>query len=122
MKLRIPILVSILALAGSAIYGADAPAQPKPMDFSTAGYAGGGVALPDVAAKLVVAPSGGDDTHLVQAAIDTVAKLPLDGQGFRGAVLLRAGTFRIEGQLRIETSGVVLRGDGATLVATGQGR
>ncbi|MEY2880482.1 MAG: hypothetical protein RLZZ15_2862, partial [Verrucomicrobiota bacterium] len=32
------------------------------IDFSSAGYGGGGVALPDVAAKFFVTPSGGDDT------------------------------------------------------------
>ncbi|MEY2878945.1 MAG: hypothetical protein RLZZ15_1325, partial [Verrucomicrobiota bacterium] len=92
------------------------------IDYSSAGYGGGGVALPDVAAKFFVAPSGGDDTRLVQGALDAVGKLPVGADGFRGAVLLRGGTFRIGGQLRLAASGVVLRGEGATLLATGNSR
>jgi autotransporter-associated beta strand protein len=38
--------------------------------------------------------------------------MPLDSNGFRGAVLLTAGTYNIAGQLRISASGVVLRGAG----------
>src|SRR6185369_4690908 len=102
-------LISLIGLIGGAA-GAFAAEPPAPlMDFSTAGYGGGGVAIPGVAAKFSLTPSGRDDTRLIQAAIDAVGMLPLDAQGFRGAVLLRGGTFRIEGQLRIQSSGVVLR-------------
>src|SRR4051794_27912431 len=53
------------------------------MDFSYAGYMGGGVALPDVPVKRTVQPTGEkDDTALIQAAIDDVSKLPLIN-GFR---------------------------------------
>ena len=38
--------------------------------------------------------------------------LPLDGNGFRGAVLLTAGNYPILDQLHITASGVVLRGAG----------
>src|SRR5437660_1472593 len=58
------------------------------MDFSYAGYMGGGVALPMVAVAKTILPSGGpDDAAMIQAALDEVAKLPLK-DGFRGAVLL----------------------------------
>src|ERR1051325_10594925 len=57
------------------------------MDFSYAGYMGGGVPLPNVPVKKTINPSGGeDDTALIQGAIDEVSKLPL-ANGFRGAVL-----------------------------------
>jgi hypothetical protein len=93
------------------------------IDFSYAGYGGGGVAPPAVAAAIAVRPSGGDDTLLLQGAIDHVAALPLRADGFRGAVLLRAGRYRVGGKLEIRSSGVVLRGErGATIVAAGQGR
>ena len=93
------------------------------IDFSYAGYGGGGVAPPAVAAAIAVRPSGGDDTLLLQGAIDRVAALPLRADGFRGAVLLRAGRYRVGGWLQIRSSGVVLRGQGeATIVAAGQGR
>lgn len=92
------------------------------MDFSSAGYGGGGVTLPNVPARFTVAPTGGDDTRLIQAALDAVGKLPLDSNGFRGAVALQAATYRIGGQLKINASGVVLRGNKTTLLATGQSR
>ena len=96
-------------------------------DFSFCGYNGGGVALPDVTVRVVVDPVEGDATAFIQAAIDRVSSLELDKDGFRGAVLLRKGTYRIKGQLRIDRSGVVLRGsgdsdDGTLLIATGTSR
>ena len=115
-------LVSILALIGGAAFAAEPIAPAALMDFSSAGYGGGGVAIPTVAAKFSLTPSGRDDTRAIQAALDAISKLPLGTDGSRGAVLLRGGTFRIEGQLRIEASGVVLRGDGATLFAAGNSR
>ena len=39
------------------------------MDFSHAGYMGGGVALPDVPVRRTGKPTGGDDTDPIQAAI-----------------------------------------------------
>lgn len=95
------------------------------IDFSYAGYGGGGGHRPEVPAALRVRPSGGDDTALIQAALDRVASMPADAKGFRGALLLDAGTFRVDGELRLRASGVVLRGRGVdvtTVVATGQGR
>ena len=90
------------------------PAGDRIMDFSHAGYMGGGVALPDVPVKRTVQPRGGaaDDTAVIQAAIDEVAAMPLDGK-FRGAVLLGPGTFTCAETLRIPASGVVLRGSGS---------
>ncbi len=87
------------------------------MDFSFAGYMGGGVALPNVPVKKIVAPSSDgsdttkDDTAAIQAAIDEVAALPLN-DGFRGAVLLEPGIFVCSQTIRIPASGVVLRGSG----------
>jgi hypothetical protein len=98
------------------------------MDFSHAGYLGGGVALPDVPVRKVLHPLGGDndDTAMIQAAIDEVSKLPLIN-GFRGAVVLApASIYNCQETIRISASGVVLRGgqitDGpkATLKLTGR--
>jgi hypothetical protein len=83
------------------------------IDYSWAGYRGGGVALPKVPARLTVAPTGADDTAAIQAAIDTVSTRTPDRKGFRGAVLLAPGTFNISATLRIAASGVVLRGSGS---------
>jgi hypothetical protein len=76
-----------------------------------------------VPAAVSVRPSGGDDTELLQQAIDRVSALPVRKNGFRGAVLLRAGRYRVAGRLEMRSSGVVLRGSGgATIVAAGKGR
>src|SRR3954462_6276716 len=89
------------------------PAGDRIMDFSYAGYRGGGVALPDVPVKRSVQPSAGkDDTAAIQAAIDEVAAMPLVG-GFRGAVLLAPGEFTCSSTITISASGVVLRGSGS---------
>jgi hypothetical protein len=82
------------------------------LDFSYAGYMGGGVSLPSPAVKKTVKPSGGDDTASIQAAIDDVSKMPLVN-GVRGAVLLTAGRFHCSSTLKIAVSGVVLRGSGS---------
>ncbi len=66
-------------------------------------------------------------TTTIQNAINTVAGLTPDANGFRGAVLLTAGNYPISGQLVISTSGVVLEGQGnnastgTRLEATGTG-
>ena len=95
-------------------------------DFSRCGYMGGGVELPSVPVKRSLSPSdSADETKRIQAALDEIAKLPLDTNGFRGALLLRRGRYRIEGSLEMSASGVVLRGegqgeDGTVLIATGK--
>jgi hypothetical protein len=111
---------------GRLEYTADAVGNRLP-DFSHAGYGGGGVPLPEVPARVLVEPVDGDDGARIQAAIDYVSSLAPDTAGLRGAVLLAAGRYEIAGQLKLSTSGVVLRGagpdaDGTVLVATGTNR
>ena len=96
-------------------------------DASHAGYRGGGVAIPTVPARETIWPVVGDNSAHIQAAIDRVSARPLDAGGFRGAVLLRAGYYRITAPLTIRASGVVLRGEGmgdtgTILIGTGTGR
>jgi regulation of enolase protein 1 (concanavalin A-like superfamily) len=92
------------------------------MDFSSSGYMGGGVAIPNVATVVTVNPSGGDDTTAIKNAISTAASQPLVN-GFRGAVQLGSGTFHVSSQININASGVVVRGagstNGTTIVMTG---
>lgn len=89
------------------------PAGDRIMDFSSAGYMGGGVALPTVPTRRTVEPSGGpDDTAAIQAAIDAVSAVNPEN-GFRGAVLLKPGTYICSQTISIATDGVVLRGSGA---------
>jgi hypothetical protein len=97
---------------GNLQYGTDASGN-RIMDYSWAGYGAGGVTLPQVAAKATVAPSGGDDTTAIQNAINTVAAMTPDANGFRGAVLLKPGTFNVSATLNITASGVVLAGSGS---------
>jgi hypothetical protein len=96
-------------------------------DFSNCGYAGGGVPIPVVGIAVVLSPLAGsaDDRERIQAGLDQVARRPVNALGWRGAVLLKRGTYRVADTLRIETSGVVLRGEGAdergtVLLATGR--
>lgn len=92
---------------------AKTPRGDRVPDFSSAGYHGGGISLPDVIARVKVSPTGGeDDTSIIQAALDKVANLAPGANGERGAVELTAGTFRLAGTLKMHVSGVVLRGEG----------
>jgi hypothetical protein len=112
---------------GRLIYGTDQLGNRIP-DFSTAGYAGGGVDIPDIPVHGTLDPlPSGDDTPRIQGAIAALAQLPLNENGFRGALLLRAGTYRIDGTIKLDASGIVLRGDGngkegTILVAQGMPR
>jgi len=97
-------------------------------DFSYAGYKGGGVALPEnFPVKITLEPNGSQNNQTrIQNAINQVSGMPMDENGIRGAVLLKAGLYNVEGPLSISTSGVVLRGEdqlpasqgGTELVAT----
>jgi hypothetical protein len=102
---------------GHLLYTPDDQADRIP-DFSQVGYRGGLVPLPDVPVRVTVNPGPGDDGALIQAAIDQVSALPLDANGFRGAVLLTAGEYQIAGHLEIRASGVVLRGEGDSETGT----
>lgn len=84
------------------------------IDFSHAGYMGGGVAIPWIPVAVVLEPDsgGGDDHARIQAAIDAVTALPLSADGFRGVLLLRAGAYNVSRTLLIESDGVVIRGEG----------
>src|SRR6266545_4621174 len=68
------------------------PTGDRILDFSHAGYMGGGVAIPVVPVKTTIKPSGADDTVAIQDAITQLGAMPLE-KGFRGAILLAQGTF-----------------------------
>lgn len=94
-------------------FTADAKGNQIP-DFSYAGYMASEKAIPNVENKIFVPKQEEDATQRIQAAIDYVSNLKPDKSGFRGAVLLDKGTFKISGTLYIKKSGVVLRGSGNT--------
>ena len=88
------------------------------IDYSHCGFREGGVAIPDIPVKITLYPQFGDDQERIQAAIDYVSGLEPDKNGYRGAVLLKAGTYEIgknllpnNDALQIKASGVVLRGE-----------
>lgn len=97
---------------GRLQYATD-PLGNRIIDFSHAGYMGGGVALPAVADVRTVRPVSGDNTANIQAALDEVSSRARGRDGFRGAVRLERGNYDVGGELKISASGVVLRGSGA---------
>jgi hypothetical protein len=110
---------------GRLVYEEDAMGNRVP-DFSSAGYAGGGVSLPVAPVHVVIAP-GENDRARIQAALDFVANMEPDAEGIRGAVQLTSGTFNLDGSLDITASGVILRGagdgvDGTVLKVAYEGR
>ncbi len=96
-------------------------------DFSHAGCMNGGVKVPvgEVPVKVTLYPTAsGQDRTRIQAAIDQICAMTPDANGFRGAILLKKGSYRLNdgtipnlsdgygSALRIWASGVVLRGEG----------
>ncbi|MEM9260010.1 MAG: hypothetical protein AAGA62_10210, partial [Bacteroidota bacterium] len=81
-------------------------------DFSHAGYHNGEALLPEVPTVLTIQAVEGDNTAHIQAALDDLASRTPDTNGYRGALLLAAGTYDVNGQLFIRESGMVLRGEG----------
>lgn len=105
--------------AGNLLYQLDERGQRIP-DFSNCGYRGGLEPLPNVSALIVssrwvqVYPGAGDDTSVIQSAINAVAALAPDANGWRGVVFLNAGEYQLASTLTISASGVVLKGAGAS--------
>lgn len=111
---------------GAQVLGAQADVQVKEgrlndrigdrgdrvLDYSYAGYQASEATVPIVPARAVVGVPEIDNTQAIQAAIDYVAALPLDKNGFRGAVLIPPGKYAVSGTLKIRASGVVIRGSG----------
>lgn len=52
-----------------------------------------------------------NDTEAIQAAIDQIALLPLNENGFRGSLFLQAGIYRITNTVEITASGIVVEGE-----------
>jgi hypothetical protein len=101
-----------LGADGRLTYTSDSRGNRIP-DFSYCGYKNSEQLIPTIPVKVVVPAKDGDATLRIQSALDYVATLPADKDGFRGAVLLETGIHSVEGELKINASGVVLRGYGA---------
>ncbi|ORX92974.1 hypothetical protein K493DRAFT_316268 [Basidiobolus meristosporus CBS 931.73] len=93
-------------------------------DFSGTGYRAGLAEIPsDIPVVHTISPNsgGGDDTRRIQEAINTVASKSVDKNGFRGALLLTSGIYRLADTITLSSSGIVLRGDpngNTTLIGT----
>ena len=88
-------------------------------DFSHVGYYGGDKDIPDIqVVKTIEPPVEGTSEAIIQSAIDEVSKKPLDKNGFRGTILLKKGIYKIPEEIKIEASGIVLRGEGDNLNGT----
>lgn len=95
---------------GKLVYKIDSEGNRIP-DFSYAGYRNGETDIPTVPVVKTISAIAGDNTLHIQSAIDEVAKLSLVN-GIRGALLLKAGKYEVTGTVRINKSGIVLRGEG----------
>ncbi len=106
---------------GSLTYVPDAQGNTIP-DFSKVGYRQNSKALPAIPVIKTVEAVGENSQQLLQSAIGEVSALPLNKDGFRGAILLRKGIYKIPGTIKIQAGGIVLRGEGdaTKLVATGK--
>ncbi len=103
-------LVSI-GTNGKLVYTADTKGNVIP-DFSGVGYMNSEAVIPTVAVVKTVTAISGDNRANVQVAIDQVAALPLDANGFRGAILFKSGTYNISDVISITATGIILRGEG----------
>jgi hypothetical protein len=109
--------------SGRLVYSMDSMGNRLP-DFSHVGYHSGEKPIPHVPVRITLSPGQGDDTQRIQDALDKLGPLPFDEDGFRGALLLKSGVYRVEGKLLISHSGTVLRGEGdgpegTIIIATG---
>jgi hypothetical protein len=93
-------------------------------DFSNVGYGQNRTSIPVIAVIKTIIPTGENDQQLIQSAIDEMARMPVGKNGFRGAILLKKGIYKIPGTIYIRAGGIVLRGEGeeTKLIATGKGQ
>lgn len=104
---------------GRLIYRPDLKGNILP-DFSRVGYGTGNVPIPEIPVVRTIEP-GLQAENQIQQAIDDLSAKPLSQSGFRGAILVKKGRYTIKGQIKIQASGIVLRGEGAgtTFIAEG---
>jgi hypothetical protein len=97
---------------GELTYRKDSVGNAIP-DFSYVGYKRGQKPHPELDVVATIFPITGDATNYIQQVIDSVAiNTAIDANGCRGAILLKAGTYEVQGMLKITSDGIVLRGEG----------
>lgn len=108
-KARLPLPVQ--QRGGAMVYNPDESGNRVP-DYSYSGYMASEAEIPLVPVKALVPATDTDATEYIQAALNYVSSLEPDQNGFRGAVLLEPGRYKVSSTLFINASGVVLRGSG----------
>ncbi len=111
--------VPVIINADQSITYQPTPKGDRIPDFSTVGYNYGNSPLPNapggyqVPVVVTLSPGTGDQTDRIQTALDFIAARPLVN-GFRGALLLKAGRWEIHSinRITVRASGVVIRGEG----------
>jgi hypothetical protein len=107
---------------GELSYQADELGNTIP-DFSRVGYYHGFKDIPMVPLVRAIEPSDSAEQE-IQTAINQLSEAPINKNGFRGCIFIRAGTFKIKGTIKIAASGIVLRGQGdaTKIIAVGKGQ
>lgn len=83
-------------------------------DFSYAGFEEGCKPLPSfIPVVMTLTPVAGDNTANINGALSAVAAMPMQANGYRGALLLKPGTYNVAGVVQLGGNGVVLRGSGS---------
>lgn len=82
-------------------------------DFSRVGFESGEKEIPDIQAVEILEAKTGDNREQIQNAVDRIAKLNPDKNGFRGALLLKKGVYKVDGTIFIRSSGIVIKGEGS---------
>ena len=95
----------------SLIYVSDNEGNRIP-DFSFAGYKGGLEPIPEISVVKTLEWTEGDNTDRIMTALSEVYSMAKDENGFHGALLLGPGKWEIRNELKINHSGIVLRGSG----------
>ncbi len=81
-------------------------------DFAYAGYQSGLEPIPEISATIELSPVQGDNAPQINKAVQKLARRKPDSNGFRGKLLLSAGTFELHDEIKIYHSGIVIGGAG----------
>lgn len=81
-------------------------------DFSYAGYKNGNNSIPYMPTIKTISPIEGDNTSHINNALFEIALTPKSSEGIRGALLLAPGVYEVNGTIKLQYDGVVLRGSG----------
>ncbi|MBU0476263.1 MAG: T9SS type A sorting domain-containing protein [Bacteroidetes bacterium] len=82
-------------------------------DFSYVGYKNRNDSIPFIPVVKTISPVVGDNTDNINNAIFEMAlNNPIQENGFRGTLLLEKGLYEVYGTIKINASGIVIRGEG----------